>query len=88
MCKGWLIRIWRRPVDRLYSYFVPVHRFRCENFSCGWEGNFRVDGHGSGKNSDVLTLVTTASFAAFLVLTSVVLALLLAASTIDWLSSL
>ena len=40
-CGGDLMRIRRRPVDRLLSVFVPVRRFRCVNFRCIWEGNVR-----------------------------------------------
>ena len=41
-CGGQLIRIARRPLDRVLSRFVPVQRYRCECFSCQWEGNLRV----------------------------------------------
>lgn len=34
-----LIRIHRRPIDRLLSLFVNVYRFRCQQFECQWEGN-------------------------------------------------
>lgn len=34
-----LIRIHRRPIDRLLSLFVDVYRFRCQQFECQWEGN-------------------------------------------------
>ncbi len=37
-CRG-LIRIHRRPIDRLLSLFVSVYRFRCQQFECQWEGN-------------------------------------------------
>lgn len=36
---GGLIRIHRRPIDRLLSLFVDVYRFRCQQFECQWEGN-------------------------------------------------
>ena len=38
-CKSDLFRVPRRPIDRLTSLFVPVRRFRCQFFSCHWEGN-------------------------------------------------
>ena len=38
-CAARLVRIARRPVDRLSSLFVPVKRYRCRTFMCGWEGN-------------------------------------------------
>lgn len=43
LCDQYLIRIGRRPIDRLLSQFVPVHRYRCRFFSCQWEGNLDVD---------------------------------------------
>lgn len=39
LCQGDLVRARRRSVDRLRSLFVPVKRYRCENFRCQWEGN-------------------------------------------------
>lgn len=42
LCEGRLHRVNRRPVDRLTSMVVPVQRFRCERFSCQWEGNYRI----------------------------------------------
>ena len=41
-CAGYLIQIPRRAPDRLLSRFVPMHRYRCPNFACQWEGNLRV----------------------------------------------
>lgn len=41
-CRSALHRVWRRPFDRFISLFVPVHRFRCEQFACQWSGNLRV----------------------------------------------
>ena len=38
-CTARLVRITRRPVDRLQSLVVPVKRYRCRTFMCGWEGN-------------------------------------------------
>ena len=42
LCSSELRRTWRRPVERFTSLFLPLHRYRCGNFSCQWEGNFRV----------------------------------------------
>lgn len=42
-CRGNLIRRPRRPIDRLYSLFTPVQRYRCDRFSCRWIGNIAVD---------------------------------------------
>ncbi|MCB4359256.1 hypothetical protein [Quatrionicoccus australiensis] len=36
-----LSRIRRRPVDRLFSLFFSVYRYRCCEFRCSWEGNLR-----------------------------------------------
>ena len=47
LCKTELRRTWRRPVDRFASLFVPLHRYRCGNFSCQWEGNYRT--HGAAR---------------------------------------
>jgi len=41
-CQGSLIRTPRRPIDRVISLFVPVHRYRCIRFGCQWIGNLRV----------------------------------------------
>jgi len=30
------------------SLFVPVHRFRCEQFACKWAGNLRVGEKSTG----------------------------------------
>ena len=39
LCQGYLIRTPRRAVDRLFSLFKPVLRYRCQRFSCQWNGN-------------------------------------------------
>lgn len=41
-CGDDLSRIPRRPIDRAFSMFFPVQRFRCHFFSCHWEGNIRL----------------------------------------------
>jgi hypothetical protein len=46
-CGGDVIRIPRRPIDRFWSLFVPVYRFRCYQHSCQWIGNLRVDSEAS-----------------------------------------
>lgn len=38
-CDAKLIRIPRRPIDRLLSLFMPIQRFRCTRFQCQWVGN-------------------------------------------------
>lgn len=52
LCRGQLLRTWRRPVDRFTSFFMPVHRYRCEDFSCQWEGNVRTHANPGQKASD------------------------------------
>ena len=42
LCAEGLIRIRRRTIDRLLSLFVLVHRYRCADGLCGWEGNLRI----------------------------------------------
>lgn len=37
-CAGILIRIARRPQDRLTSLVKPVFRYRCREHQCRWEG--------------------------------------------------
>lgn len=53
-CKGAVYRIPRRFVDLLLSVFVPVHRYRCDEMGCTWEGNLRTTRHSgpSGATAD------------------------------------
>ena len=39
LCAARLERVDRRFVDRLVSLVLPLHRYHCQNFSCGWSGN-------------------------------------------------
>jgi len=41
LCGGALLRMPRRPVDRLASLVRPVCRYRCMAVHCQWEGNLR-----------------------------------------------
>jgi predicted RNA-binding Zn-ribbon protein involved in translation (DUF1610 family) len=41
-CGEHLERIRRRPLDRLLSLFVKVHRYQCQNHHCQWEGVLRI----------------------------------------------
>ncbi len=41
-CGGRLLRVWRRPVDRIISLVLPVQRYRCGYFVCQWSGNLRA----------------------------------------------
>ena len=87
LCKGALMRIWRRPIDRFSSQFVPVHRFQCERFSCGWEGNLRIDDTDKGKKAGFLDRAVAACVAAVGLVTSVALAVMLAMAMIGWFSA-
>jgi hypothetical protein len=40
-CRGELYRVPRRLMDRIQSVFVPVHRYRCMEMGCAWEGKLR-----------------------------------------------
>jgi hypothetical protein len=40
-CQGRLLRTWRRPGDRILNFFVALHRYRCQEHHCRWEGNIR-----------------------------------------------
>jgi hypothetical protein len=42
VCAGATERVRRRPIDRLQSMFRPVHRYRCLEADCHWEGNLHV----------------------------------------------
>ncbi len=39
LCAAYLLRTPRRPVDRFWSIFKPVLRYRCQRFACQWHGN-------------------------------------------------
>ncbi len=41
-CAGPVSRVQRQSLDRFINQFSPVHRFRCQWQSCGWEGRLRV----------------------------------------------
>jgi hypothetical protein len=40
-CGQPIVRIQRRPLDRLHSVFVPVWRFACSSRNCGWTDTIR-----------------------------------------------
>jgi hypothetical protein len=40
-CNGSIYRVERRFVDLLVSVLIPVHRYRCGEMGCSWEGNMR-----------------------------------------------
>jgi hypothetical protein len=87
VCNGSLVRIWRRPIDRLSSKFVPVHRFRCEGFSCGWVGNLRVEAANPVKKVSVLARATSALMVALVLVTSIALIITLGIAVVGWTSS-
>jgi hypothetical protein len=37
-CDGKLRRVRRRLHERLLSFFLPVRRYQCLSWDCGWEG--------------------------------------------------
>jgi hypothetical protein len=46
-CNGPVERVRRRILDRLVSWIMPVHRYRCrmKGWGCDWEGNLRTKRH-------------------------------------------
>ena len=52
LCNAFLVRTPRRAVDRLWSVFKPVLRYRCERFSCQWHGNLARDAGGDNLPGD------------------------------------
>ena len=40
-CKGYVIRVPRRLVDRVVSLLLPRQRYACQSVACHWEGNLR-----------------------------------------------
>lgn len=45
-CKGYVIRVPRRLVDRLVSLLLPRQRYACQSMACHWEGNLRPAAEG------------------------------------------
>jgi hypothetical protein len=41
-CRGQIVRVPRRPFDRVMSVFMLRWRYRCRAMGCGWEGTLRV----------------------------------------------
>ena len=37
-CAGPTVRVARRWWHRVLSWWMPVKRFRCRSFACGWDG--------------------------------------------------
>lgn len=44
VCGNDVERVHRHPLERLLSIFYSVHRYRCVNPECGWEGSLHRDG--------------------------------------------
>lgn len=40
-CACYATRIHRRLIDRALSMLIPVHRYKCHNYLCQWQGNVR-----------------------------------------------
>jgi hypothetical protein len=38
-CHAPVLRIHRRPIDRLVSLFSPLYRYQCTALECEWTGN-------------------------------------------------
>lgn len=78
-CDGRLIRAWRRPVDRFMCNFVPLHRYRCGDFSCQWEGNLRTARGKESQNDNERPLM--------MIFGIIVAAVVMSLAAIAWFSS-
>jgi len=38
-CGDAALRVHRRIIDRVFSFYRPVHRYQCTSLECGWQGN-------------------------------------------------
>ena len=47
-CQAALLRVQRNFADRCLSLLMPVARYRCAAFRCGWEGLLRRGTPGTG----------------------------------------
>ena len=86
ICNGQLLRTRRRAIDRLSSLFVPVHRYRCQVFSCQWVGNFGTQADGAGSGVERPVAKKPMSFVVHMVLAATGLAVVLVLTTTDWFS--
>ena len=41
VCSGYAVRVRRRYTDRIINLFVAVHRYKCQDHHCQWQGNIR-----------------------------------------------
>jgi len=55
-----LLRIARRPFDRLLSLVRPVHRYQCIALECGWQGTLPRR-HGAEEEPAPLSTMTGTS---------------------------
>lgn len=56
LCAGDLIRVRRRPVDRIAGWVAPSRRYRCLAFRCQWEGNLRRQRGDFGDTTQLASL--------------------------------
>jgi len=56
-----LLRIARRPFDRLLSVVRPVHRYQCIALECAWQGNLPRQNATTGEGSAPLSTMTGTS---------------------------
>jgi hypothetical protein len=90
-CRGNLIRIWRRPSDRLLSMFIPLHRYRCDAHDCRWEGNIRRSrtgrvsaARGSRAPNEVPENRIPAAFVMHMALVVIGVLFVFAVAYVDW----
>jgi hypothetical protein len=63
-CRGEVRRVHRHLSDRIVNLVTPIHRYRCRNSHCGWEGNINDTRVGKRKKPlPKLTLVIMVTFA-------------------------
>ena len=41
ICGSYTTRVHRRMIDRIASLIIPVHRYKCHNYQCQWQGNVK-----------------------------------------------
>lgn len=82
LCRRTLVRERRRTVDRLYSLFQPVKRYRCQNFACQWVGNFAVEMTPLGQDRPPSHRVP-AAFVVHMVLVAVGVVLVIVLSNLE-----
>jgi len=56
-CGAAVLRIHRRPIDRLVAFFRPVRRYQCTSLECEWRGNLPRD--HAPRGSDWVPMTTT-----------------------------